>query len=118
MCVADHSEDYDMTSMINSQRLYQFINSGSQQTGTVWRVASRQPSWITKITLLVFFVVIGIPVLLLVLVGAVVAMFVFAVLMLFHLGRMKVRQMFPSNEGRKNVRVVRRDDGPTNPSSF
>ncbi len=57
-----------------------------------------------------FIIIIGIPFLLLLLAGAIVAMCVFGVLMLFHLGKMKIRQLFPSNEGRKNVRVIRRED--------
>lgn len=110
MSMARARADYDMESMINSQRLNDFFNAGSEQSGTVWRTVSRQPSWITKLTVLVFIIVIGIPILLLVLAGAIVAMCVFGVLMLFHLGKMKITQLFAGNEGRQNVRVIRRDD--------
>ena len=102
---------YDTAAMVDSRQVFRFATSGSQRAGQAWRMASRQPSWITRITVLAFLLVIGIPVGLLILGAILAAALIFGVLVLVNGLMMKIRGLLPKRDGRKNVRVIRRIDG-------
>ncbi len=89
-------------------RLHPF---GSQQRDRVargYRWAQSQPSWIVRLAVLTFLLVVGLPILLLVMFAVLAASVVFGGLALFHTALGKLRGLPSHRDGRKNVRVIRR----------
>ncbi len=89
-------------------RLHPF---GSQQRDRVargYRWAQSQPSWIVRLAVLTFLLVVGLPILLLVMFAVLAASVVFGGLALFHTALDKLRGLPSYRDGRKNVRVIRR----------
>lgn len=103
---------YDTAAMVDSRQVFRFAVDGSQRAGQAWRVASRQPSWITRLTVLTFLLVIGIPVAVLILAAILAAGIIFGLLVLANNLVMKIKGMLPKRDGRENVRVIRRIDEP------
>ena len=102
---------YDTAAMIDSRQVFRVASTGSQRAGQAWRMASRQPSWITRLTVLTFLIVVGIPIALLILGAVFAAAIIFGVLVLFNSLLMKIKRLLPKRDGRQNVRVIRRIDG-------
>ncbi len=75
-------------------------------SGYEW-VASR-PSWVTRVALVTFLLIVGLPVLLLLGVAILAAVGVFFVLAAGHFLLRKVQGLLPARDGRSNVRVIRR----------
>ncbi len=94
--------------MIRIDRISTFSSEGAQRAASAWQTASRQPSWITRATLLVFLVVVGLPLLMLFLLALCAATIVFGVLAGVNFILLKIRGVLPRNDGRKNVRVIER----------
>ena len=94
---------------MNDPRQFNFINPGAQRMVGVLHQINRQPNWIMKAAPLTFLIVIGVPILILLLLAAVVAMVVFAVLTgcNFLLGRLGKGST--PDSGRQNVRVIDRE---------
>ena len=95
--------------MMNDPRQFNFINPGAQRMAGVLHQINRQPNWIMKAVGLTFLIVVGVPILILLLLAAVLAMVVFAVLTGCNLllGR---RAKGPTRDaGRQNVRVIDRE---------
>ena len=94
------------------------MQSGSGRAFGSYQSALRQPSWAMRAAWLTFFIVIGIPILLLVIVAGLAALTVVLVLSLVAatvgwfqrtLGLTPQEPMSGEDEGRENVRVIRRD---------
>jgi hypothetical protein len=86
-----------------------FSTGAVDRTRVAWRSAAEQPNWIVKVTALAFLLVVVLPILLLLAVAGLVAAVVFAVLIGFHRLRLALSGLRPRDDGRENVRVIRRD---------
>lgn len=90
-------------------RITRYVSSGSQGAQQVWQTVSSQPSWVSRVALLAFFLVIGLPILLLVLLAVFAAVVMFSILALANAAVMWVKGRLPQRDsGRENVRVIRR----------
>jgi hypothetical protein len=98
--------------MFRVTRISDFAGPGAQRATQAWQTINTQPSWIVKAATLVFLLVVGIPILLLVLLALILATAVFAVLWGVNRVLAGFRGVLPRNDGRENVRVIRRVDGP------
>lgn len=102
---------YDTVTMNNdSRRVFTFVTSGTNRAQQAWRVAARQPGWITRLTALTFLIVIGVPILLLLLLALVASAIIFGVLVFFNGLMMRLRGVTPKRDGRRNVRVIQRSE--------
>ncbi len=93
-------------------RIAQYANQSQQRATAAWRAINTQPSWIVKATTFVFVLVIGVPLLLLLLLALLAAAALFAVLWGVNQIILGAKGVLPKDDGRKNVRVIRRTDGP------
>ena len=92
-------------------RFTQFSTRGARRVSAMWQTAAAQPSWVSRVALITFILVIGVPIFLLVTLALAAASFVFAILLGVNYVLMKIRGAMPHRDGRKNVRVIeRRDD--------
>ena len=98
--------------MFRVTRISNIAGPGAQRASQAWQAINTQPSWIVKATTLAFLLVVGIPVLLLVLVALIVAAALFTVLWGVNRLITAFRGALPRDDGRENVRVIRRIDGP------
>ncbi len=73
-----------------------------------YRWALAQPSWIARVALLAFLLVVGVPIMLLVGLAVLAAVIVFAGLALLHTVINRMRGLPAAGDGRDNVRVIRR----------
>ena len=94
--------------MIRIDRISTFSTSGAQRAATAWQTAAAQPSWITRVTMLVFLVVVGLPLLLLILLALFAATVVFFALAAVNFVLSRFRRILPRDDGRQNVRVIER----------
>lgn len=106
------SHAYHTASMADPRGVAHVVTVGSEQARAAWRVAAAQPGWVRRLTLLAFLVVVGIPIALLFLLASFVALLTFGVLAGAHLLSTKVRALMPRRDGRENVRVIQRREGP------
>ena len=85
------------------------LGGSFRRVGTTWQTIQRQPSWILRAVAIVFFLVILLPILLLLLLAFLAAFALFAVLAAANrvIGVFRPRERF--DDGRENVRVIRRD---------
>jgi len=74
-----------------------------------YRWLTSQPSWVVRLVLLTFVLVVGLPLLLLAVVAVIAATIVFTGLALINAGVAKLRGFLPKRDGRSNVRVINRD---------
>jgi uncharacterized membrane protein HdeD (DUF308 family) len=86
-----------------------YATSGSERASAAWQSINAQPSWLARAVVWAFLLVVALPVLLLLFVALLVATVVFGVLWLVNQALLLVR---PRRDGRENVRVIRRADGP------
>ena len=86
-----------------------FAGQGATRASAIWQTAASQPSWLSRIVLMTFILVIALPIFVLVLLALFVASIVFAALWGVNYLVAKVRGALPHSDGRKNVRVIRRD---------
>jgi len=77
---------------------------------TAYRAVAAQPSWVTRLALYTFLIVIGVPIFLLTMMALFAAVIVYGVLALTNAMIMRVRRAFPRDDGRRNVRVIQRRD--------
>lgn len=94
--------------MQNAERISQMFSQHAQRAAHGYRAVQAQPNWVTRIALLTFVIVIGVPIAILVLFALFAAVAVFFVLALFATLVAKVRGSFPGDDGRSNVRVIQR----------
>ncbi|HRP63869.1 MAG TPA: hypothetical protein PK400_11285 [Phycisphaerales bacterium] len=94
--------------MIRITRISTFAQEGAGRAGAAWRTVASQPSWITRIALMAFLIIVGLPILLLLLFALLVATIVFVILALINAVLVRLRGAMPRNDGRENVRVIRR----------
>ncbi len=74
-----------------------------------YRWLTSQPSWVVRLALVVFILLVGLPLLLLAIVAVIAATIVFTALALINAGVAKLRGLLPKRDGRSNVRVIKRD---------
>ncbi len=74
-----------------------------------YRWLTSQPSWVVRLVLLTFVLVVGLPLLLLAIVAVIAATIMFTGLALINAGVAKLRGFLPKRDGRSNVRVIKRD---------
>jgi len=98
--------------MFRVVRLAQYANEGQQRAGAAWRTINTQPGWIVKATVFAFLLVVGVPVVLLLMLALFVAGLLFAVLWSINALIRRLKGLMPQRDGRENVRVIRRIDGP------
>jgi len=95
--------------MIRITRVTTFANEGAGSAQRVWQTVARQPSWITRVAMLAFFIIIGLPIMFLLLIALLVAIVLFGSLALVNAVWIRLRSVFASrDDGRENVRVIRR----------
>jgi hypothetical protein len=91
----------------------EYVDRGRQRAGAAWQTVNTQPGWIVKTTVVVFLLVIGVPILLLLMFALIAAALIFAVLWGVNALLGALRGILPRRgDGRENVRVIRRMDGP------
>ena len=73
-----------------------------------YRWLTSQPSWVIRLALVVFLLLVGLPLLLLAVVAVIAATNVFTGLALITAGVAKLRGFLPKRDGRSNVRVIKR----------
>lgn len=91
-------------------RFTTFTSPGAQRVSAIWQTAASQPSWISRVVLMTFILIIAIPIFLLVMLALLAASVVFGVLWIANTLVMKIRGTLPHRDGRKNVRVIQRRD--------
>ena len=97
--------------MVPQIRFTQFSTQGARRVSAMWQNAAAQPNWVSRVALLTFILVIGVPIFLLVTLALIAASFVFAILIGVSYVLMKIRGLLPVRDGRKSVRVIeRRED--------
>ena len=96
--------------MVHVSRFRSYTAQQSSRVASVWRAAAAQPGWITRVALLIFLLVVGLPILLLLVLAVVFAAVVFGVLALVNAALVRLRAALPRRDGRSNVRVIRRSD--------
>ncbi len=89
-------------------RFKSYTAEQSSRAAAMWRAAASQPGWITRVALLTFLLVVGLPSLLLLILAVVFAAVVFGVLALVNAALVRLRGALPQRDGRSNVRVIRR----------
>jgi len=94
--------------MVNVSRFRSYTAEQSSRVASVWRSAAAQPGWVTRVALLTFLLVVGLPILLLLVLAVVFAAAVFGVLALVNAALVRLRGALPQRDGRSNVRVIRR----------
>lgn len=95
--------------MIRIDRISTFANEGTGRAHTVFRTVAAQPSWITRIALATFLLVIGLPIMLLFMLALICGVMIFGVLSLVNALLLRLKGSLPSRpDGRENVRVIRR----------
>jgi hypothetical protein len=76
-------------------------------------MVQRQPSWVSRIALLAFLVLVALPIVLLVVAAFFLATLLFAILAGANAVLNAFRGVLPRSDGRENVRVIqRRGDQP------
>ena len=85
------------------------IGPGGRRVVNAWQAVHRQPSWIVRLTLTVFLLVIAVPILLLVIIAALVASVAFTAFWSVNRIQRALRGERPDARGRENVRVIRRE---------
>ena len=91
-------------------RFTEFSTRGARRVSAIWQTASAQPSWVSRVALITFILVIGVPIFLLVTLALIAATFVFAVLIGVNWLLTRIRGTLPVRDGRDNVRVIQRRD--------
>jgi len=97
----------------------QSFSSRAARVQQTWYAVQRQPSWVVKAAVITFVLVFVVPIAVLVMIAVAAAVMVFALLAGFYMLTAKVRRWLgghaggglarPRNDGRENVRVIRRD---------
>ena len=80
-----------------------------QRAARGYRWLTSQPSWVVRLALVIFILVVGLPLLLIAIVAVIAATIVFTGLALINAGVARLRGFLPKRDGRSNVRVIRRD---------
>lgn len=103
----------------NFNNFGQAFSSGAARVQRTWYTVQSQPSWVTKAAVITFLLVFVVPIAVLVMMAVAAAVLVFAVLAGLYMLVAKVRAVFSGadrglpglrrNDGRENVRVIRRD---------
>jgi hypothetical protein len=95
--------------VIRIERITTYAHEGGSRAQSVFRTVAAQPSWVSRIALMAFLIVIGLPLFLLFLLALLTAIVIFSVLALANALVMAVRGALPRrSDGRENVRVIRR----------
>ena len=76
---------------------------------TLRQVTISQPNWVVRAAMVAFIIVIAVPILLLVGIALIAATLVFGVLALINSIIRRIRGDGVRNDGRENVRVIRRN---------
>ncbi len=94
-------------------RISTFTDYGSGRAAATYRFVRAQPGWVSRLAILAFLIVIGLPILFLVMLAIATAVVVFGMLALINALVVKARGVMTSrHDGRENVRVIRRADWP------
>ena len=101
-----------MSTMFRASRIAFRVREGSTHVTEAWQSLERQPSWIVKAVAFAFLLVIAVPIIALVLLAVVVAVVLFTVLWCVNAIAGVFRRGLPRDDGRENVRVIRRDRPP------
>lgn len=99
--------------MFRVTRFTDYTSRGANRASALWQTAATQPNWVSRFALMTFIIVIGLPIFLLVIFAIFAATFVFAMLAGVNYCLYKIRGALTHRDGRKNVRVIRRDDDQT-----
>ena len=88
------------------------LGRGGQRVFHVWQTVNRQPSWVVRLTLMAFVLIVVLPIVVLMLLAFIVAGLVFSVLWGANRLFQSVRGGLSgrsSESGRENVRVIPRE---------
>ena len=80
-----------------------------QRAARGYQWVASQPSWIVRLALVIFLLVVGLPILLLIGLAIFAATIVFTGFALVNLALVRLRGTLPKRDGRSNVRVIRRE---------
>ena len=87
-----------------------FTSDRFQQASSAYRTFNAQPSWVTRTTLLVIFLIVAVPIAMLIAAALIAGAIVFIALMLINTVIRKIRTLLTGDDGRRNVRVIRHID--------
>ena len=87
------------------QQFSQYASKGQARVVETWRLAARQPSWVTRAAIVAFILIFALPILLLAMVAIIAAAAVFLALTGIYVLYARARGLFVG-DGRKNVRVI------------
>lgn len=100
---------YNRSAVLDPSKFSDFANGGARHAATMRRVVVQQPSWIVRVAMLAFVLIVAIPFLVLFVVAVVVGGLLFAGLAAVNAVVGRIRGSLPKDDGRENVRVIRRD---------
>jgi hypothetical protein len=87
-----------------------FASDRFRQAGSAYRTFNAQPSWVTRTTLFVVFLIIAVPIAMIIAAALFAGAIVFAILMVINMVITRLRGLLPVHNGRRNVRVIRHVD--------
>jgi len=96
--------------MFDSTRITTFSATATDAAGSTVRMIRAQPNWLIRLLALVFVMVVVLPLVLLLLMVVLLLAVVLAVVGVVRALMDRLRGLLPRNDGRSNVRVVRRAD--------
>lgn len=99
-----------MPTMIRITRISNAADGGADRTERLYHFVSHQPSWITRLALMAFLIVIALPIVLLLLLAFAAAVVIFAVLTIAKAILNAGRGVLTRSDGRENVRIIRRSE--------
>jgi len=96
--------------MFDATRITTFSATATDAAGSTVRMIRAQPNWLIRLLAMVFVIVVVVPLVLLLIVVVLVAAVVIAALAGMRAMINRLRGLMPHDDGRRNVRVVRRAD--------
>ncbi len=97
-------------------RVVRIMNDGSRHAGTAWRAAQSQPGWLARVIAVVLILILIVPIVILTVLAVLLVAIAFGILAVAHRIRRWFRSLLPRDDGRQNVRVIRRDGPSSTPN--
>ena len=98
--------------MESTERISSLFTGSRRRAASFWHAVATQPSWVIRVALGAFLLIVAVPIALLLCVALLAAAVVLTVLVAVNQAWARLRGVFTSGdaEGRKNVRVVGRHE--------
>lgn len=95
--------------MEQTDKIRSFTSQQRQRAARSYQWIASQPSWVMRLALLSFFIVVVLPIMLLVFIAVAAMVLVFGSLAAVNVLFNKLKNLLPTRDGRSNVKVIRRD---------